>query len=283
MDFLLGLVGFPLVHSLSPKLHEAALSATGLEGNYCLYPVPPGDPQALADLIGCLRTRELQGLNVTIPYKQVVIPYLDELTLSARAIGAVNTMYLENGRLIGHNTDAPGFQADLAKFLGGKFSGKEALVLGAGGAARAVVYSLLADGWIVNLAVRPADIGQAGELISAFTRQPGYGFIRSTLLEAGELSQLKGGLELIVNTTPVGMYPETECSPWPADLPFPQAAVVYDLVYNPRQTRLVSEARQAGLRATSGLGMLVEQAALSFTCWTGLDVPREVMVKAAEA
>ena len=103
------------------------------------------------------------------------------------------------------------------------------------------------------------------------------------LLEAGDLGRLGNGIELIVNATPIGMFPETDFSPWPDGLPFPDGAAVYDLVYNPRQTRLVRDAQAAGLRATTGLGMLVEQAALSFACWTGQDVPREVMFAAVEA
>lgn len=283
MDYILGLTGFPLGHSLSPKLHSAALHATGLEGEYCLFSVSPDDPQALSELTGRLRTGKLHGLNVTIPYKQAVIPLLDELTLSAQVIGAVNTLYLKDGRLIGHNTDAPGFLADLAKFLTNGISEKKALVLGAGGAARAVVYALLMDDWNVTLAVRRADVGLAGALIESFKRQAGAGSMCSVLLEAGYLSRLENGMRLIVNATPIGMFPETEISPWPVDLPFPHEVAVYDVIYNPRQTRLVRDARCAGLRASTGLGMLVEQAALSFACWTGRDAPRDVMFSAVEA
>ena len=279
----LGLIGYPLSHSLSPKLHGAAFKALGLDGEYQLYPVAPDDSEGLAKLAGRVRKGELHGLNVTIPHKQTVVLLLDELTPSAQAIGAVNTLYLKNERLIGHNTDAPGFLADLATFLTNGVIEKKALVLGAGGAARAVVYALLTDGWNVTLAVRRADVGQAEALIESFKRQAGAGSMRSVLLEAGDLSQLGSGMRLVVNATPNGMSPETEISPWPVGLPFPHEAAVYDLVYNPRQTRLVQEARTAGLRATTGLGMLVEQAALSFACWTGRDVPREVMFAAAEA
>ncbi len=228
-------------------------------------------------------TAKLHGLNVTIPHKQAIIPFLDELTPSALAIGAVNTLFCKDGKLIGHNTDAPGFLADLTKFLKNTNAEKEALIMGAGGAARAVVYALLADGWNVTLAVRRADVDQAGALIESFKQQAGAGCMRSTLLEPGDLNLHRKGIRLIVNATPIGMSPETESSPWPVGLPLPQGAAVYDLVYNPRQTRLVREAQAAGLQATTGLGMLVEQAALSFACWTGREVPREVMFAAAEA
>jgi shikimate dehydrogenase len=290
MVYKLGLTGFPLGHSLSPILHSAALNAAGLEGDYCLFPISPDNPQALAELIGRLRAGELNGLNITIPHKQTIISLLDQLTPSAQAIGAVNTIYIENGILIGHNTDAPGFLADLAKFLAinvpdpqNADTGKKVVVLGVGGAARAVVHALLSDGWNVTLAVRRADVKQAGLLIESFKQQAGDGSMHCVLLEADDLSRLGSGMWLIVNATPLGMFPETEISPWPIGAPFPLRAMVYDVIYNPRQTRLVQDAQAAGLRATTGLGMLVEQAALSFACWTGQDVPRNVMFAAVEA
>jgi len=279
----LGLIGYPLSHSLSPKLHEAAFSALSMQGDYRLYPVAPGEIGRLTEMASALRNGEVHGLNVTIPHKQTIMSLLDELTPSAKAIGAVNTLYLRYSKLIGHNTDAPGFLADLAKFLRNSASGKKALVLGAGGAARAVVYALLNDGWLVTLAVRRTDLAQARILMESFEPLAGARLLNLVLLEAGDLGRLGSGIQLIVNATPVGMVPETDFSPWPGRLPFPDGAAVYDLVYNPRQTRLVRDAQAAGLRATTGLGMLVEQAALSFACWTGREVPREVLYGAVEA
>jgi shikimate dehydrogenase len=279
----LGLIGYPLSHSLSPKLHEAAFAALAIHGEYLLYLIAPGAIGELAELARHMHDGEIDGLNVTIPHKQAIIPLLDILTPSAEAIGAVNTLYLNNGKLIGHNTDAPGFLADQARFLRNSVIEKKALVLGAGGAARAVVYALLKDGWKVTLAVRRADLKQARVLIEALEPQTGSSSMDLVLLEAGDLERLGSRIQLIVNATPIGMFPETDISPWPNGLPFPKEAAVYDLVYNPRQTRLVKEAQAAGLRATTGLGMLVEQAALSFACWTGRDVPREVLYAAMEA
>jgi shikimate dehydrogenase len=241
----------------------------GLEGEYNLYPIAPDDPVGLPQLLGRVRSGELQGLNVTIPHKQMVIPFLDELSPSARAIGAVNTIYKKDGTLIGHNTDAPGFAADLQRSLGVDVNvGFGALVLGAGGAARAVVYALLTGGWDVTLAVRAADTGMAEALIHSFKRVSADRKLRFVLLEAGALSPLLNDFELLVNTTPLGMYPDVSVSPWPDGLSFPQAAI-YDVVYNPRVTALVRHARAVGLRAETGLGMLVSQAALSFETWTG--------------
>ena len=263
----LGLTGYPLGHSLSPKLHAAAFRSVGLDGEYKLYPVSPDEPAGLAGLLGRVRSGELLGLNVTIPHKQTVIPLLDELSPSAQGIGAVNTVYLKGDKLIGHNTDAPGFTVDLKRSLGLQAAGR-ALVLGAGGAARAVVYALLTSGWDVTLAVRHADVEMAQALITSFERQAANGSPRSVLLETGSLRPLLNGIQLVVNTTPVGMSPAIDASPWPEKLEFPQAAV-YDVVYNPRETLFVRQARAAGLRAETGLGMLVSQAALSFETWTG--------------
>lgn len=278
----LGLIGYPLSHSLSPLLHAAALKSCGLEGEYKLYPVALDDLAGLENLAEQVRLGSIDGLNVTIPYKQSILHLVDDLTSSASCIGAVNTLFRRANRLIGDNTDGPGFQTDLKRFLNDSYYVKNALVLGAGGVARAVVFGLLSNGWKVTLAVRKADIEQADEVIRTFSKFEEETKIRIVLLEAEDLSLLAEPLGIIVNATPIGMYPETENSPWPVRVPFPAQTAVYDVVYNPRQTRLVSEARSAGLRATTGLGMLVEQAALSFACWTGQTVSREVLLAAVE-
>jgi len=279
----LGLIGFPLSHSLSPRLHTAAFKALGLDGEYKLYPVPPDDRDSLVGLSRRVRSGELLGLNITIPHKQTIIPMMDELTPTAQAIGAVNTIYAKDGKLIGHNTDAPGFLSDLYRSYPQTFVEKNALVMGAGGAARAVVYALLADGWKVTLAVRRTDVEQAGALIESMCPVAGDESLRSVLMEADTLSPLVAGIRLIVNATPLGMSPKVDDCPWPEDLSFPRVATIYDLVYNPRETLLLRRARAAGLCAASGIGMLVEQAALSFACWTEREAPREVMFGAVEA
>jgi len=280
----LGLIGYPLGHSLSPKLHNAALRACGLVGDYSLFPIQPDDKQSLKNLLARVCSGELTGLNVTIPHKQYVIPFLDQLTETAEAIGAVNTIYLRRNKLIGDNTDAPGFLADLKKFLA-KFSSavsgdgiglreQKALVLGAGGSARAVVYAVRKDGWNVILAARRME--QAKQFLDLF---PNYQLqITDFTFSSIELSNVT----LVVNTTPVGMNPNTDQSPWPENYPFPQEAAVYDLVYNPGETRFVKEARIQGLSAITGLGMLMEQAALAFELWTGKQVSREIMSSAME-
>lgn len=280
----LGLIGYPLGHSLSPKLHNAALHYCDLQGKYSLLPIEPDDQQGLKDVLSCIRSHEITGLNVTIPHKQNVIQFLDELTPTANSIGAVNTIYLRNDTLIGDNTDAPGFLADLKIFLAKSHppvweeaSGvtRKALILGSGGSARAVVYALLMGGWDVAIAARR--IEQAQQLVDLFSKYQLQ--IADFTLTDIELSNIT----LIVNTTPVGMSPNTDQSPWPENCPFPPHAAIYDLVYNPYETKFVKEARAQGLSAITGQGMLIEQAALAFELWTGKQVSREIMLSAIEA
>ena len=275
----LGLIGYPLGHSLSPEIHRAAFKACDLEGNYSLFPIPTDNPEGLKDVLARVRDGEINGLNITIPHKENVFPLLDGLAPTGRAIGAVNTIFMKNGLLMGDNTDAPGFLADLNRFLEDKqlsiTKKKSALVLGAGGSARAVVYALAQDGWDIAIAARRFE--KAQELIKQIS-DPGS---RIKPVDLTSLNSLAPAL--IVNTTPVGMSPDVNASPWLADLPLPSTAAIYDLVYNPRKTELVKNALASGLSATTGLGMLVEQAALSFETWTGLNVPQEPIFVALEA
>ncbi|GAP08023.1 shikimate dehydrogenase [Anaerolinea thermolimosa] len=277
------LTGWPLGHSLSPVLHQAALAALGLKGEYRLMPVPPADSTALAALLQQVRNGQLQGLNVTIPHKQAVLPLLDELSPTARAIGAVNTLWMREGRLVGENTDAPGFLADLYARLGDHLADKArercAWLLGAGGSARAVAFALASEGWRVVIAARRLEQAEALAL------SLGYWLKAEQFIPLSLAALPEGGVphpQLIINATPLGMTPQVETSPWPEGLAFPSGACVYDLVYNPPETRLVREARRAGLEAVTGLGMLVEQAALALEKWTGLPVPREAMFRAVE-
>jgi shikimate dehydrogenase len=274
--FQLGLIGYPIGHSLSPKIHTAALQACGLQGDYSLFPVQPDDKQGLKDLLARVRAGELHGLNVTIPHKQNVIDFLDELTPTAQAIGAVNTIYMRENKLIGDNTDASGFIADLNQFLSKSQSSIKnrnlAIVLGAGGSARSVVYALLNDGWHVTITTRRLE--QAQQLAASFSDS----YIHVIPLEDIRLSTF----DLLVNTTPIGMTPNVDQSPLPEKMILPSNVFIYDLVYNPRETKLVRDARARGLNATAGLGMLIEQAALGFELWTGYKMPSEIFRSAAE-
>lgn len=266
----LGLIGFPVSHSLSPKIQNAALKACGLDGEYSLYPIAPDDMQALKSLLDRVRSGEMTGLNVTIPHKQNVIQFMDELTSTAKAVGALNVIYMRENRLIGDNTDAAGFLADLKKFLTTEpqsLGDLNALVLGAGGSARSVVYALCNDGWNVTVAARR--IEQTQQLASSFTQYA----IRIT--SVADLRLLT--FDLIVNTIPLGMTPNVDQSPLPENVTLAPHTKIYDLVYNPRETKLVKDARAQGLSATTGIGMLIEQAALGFELWTGIKPPKDIL------
>ena len=284
----LGLIGWPVAHSHSPEIHHAAMREFNIRGDYRLYPVKPlPEGQAvLTDLISKIRQGKLHGVNITIPHKQAIGSFLDGLTDTALKIGAVNTIVPRQGSLIGENTDAGGFLADLKRVFSWEniMDGDEkwvvnphALVLGAGGAARAVVYALFSAGWSVTVAARR--IEQAEILKSSFHGIESRGSLSALKLAASELSSLISEITLVVNATPVGMSPDRDRSPWPDNLPLSTSAAVYDLVYNPVETHFMRTAREAGQMAANGMGMLVEQAALAFECWTGLAPSRELLLR----
>jgi shikimate dehydrogenase len=277
--FRLGLIGWPLKHSLSPVIHQAALELHGLDGDYRCFPVEPlpGGAGTLEELLKLMRRGKLHGLNVTVPHKETVINRLDHLTTTADRIGAVNTILLEGTKLIGDNTDQKGFLLDMERRLAPEIG--NAIVLGAGGAARAVVLGLIENGWKVWVAARR--ISQA-EALAKGLRFSGEVPVVPLSLDSKSLMDVGPKANLIVNATTAGMSPDDEVSPWPGEAPLPEGACLYDLVYTPHDTRLSRSARAAGLRAVTGLGMLIEQAALAFELWTGRSAPREVMYKEAE-
>ncbi len=269
---LLGLVGWPVSHSFSPAMHNAAAAALGLNVVYIPLPVHPDD---LRTAVPALPALGFGGVNVTVPHKQAVIPLLDELDEAAAAMGAVNTIVVERGletgdrRLVGFNTDGAGFLADLTE-LGVVVTGRNCLILGAGGSARAVAHALAQAGATGRiLARRPSQAQQIiADLELPFTAHP---------LADLETVAAQSTAPLIINATPLGMTPNPDASPWPDGLPIPPGAFIYDLVYNPRQTKLMQQARAAGRRAANGLGMLVHQGALAFELWTSVNPDTAVM------
>jgi shikimate dehydrogenase len=271
----LGLLGWPVSHSLSPSIHNSALQAVGIEGEYRLFPIDPLNPSQFSLLLEKLRNNELTGLNVTIPHKQSIINYLDEITPSARIIGAVNTIYSIDRRLIGDNTDAPGFIIDLEKKMGIGYLPGKAIVLGAGGSARAVVWALSEKKWQVTVASRNPE--QSEKLAFYFNSINKAFNIIWCKMDLESMATMMEEVTLIVNTTPVGMSPTIEMTPWPEGLSFPIDAFGYDLIYNPSETLFLKNAKNSGLRTANGLGMLIEQAALAFEIWTGVTAPRNIM------
>ncbi|MEB3328873.1 MAG: shikimate dehydrogenase [Candidatus Sericytochromatia bacterium] len=269
---LYGVIGHPLIHSLSPRLHAAALSACGLPGHYVALPVAPS---LLADGLAGLRAFGVAGVNVTIPHKVAVVPLLDGLTELAARVGAVNTLFWEAGRLVGDNTDVGGFLAALPPETPVK---GEVLLLGAGGAARAVALAVAARGTEALHVVARAEQG-ASELRAQLV--PAVAGEAVSLADTPALVERAPRCCLVVNATPVGSHGEG--SPLPAEVleALPAEAVVVDLVYRPGDTPLVRRARRRGLVAVDGREMLVRQAALAFERWTGVTPPLGPMREAA--
>lgn len=273
---LFGLIGWPVGHSLSPAMHNAAAEALGLNWTYVPRAV---SPERLPDALRGLAALGFRGVNVTVPHKQAVIPHLHSIFPATRDTGAVNTIVINDGQLTGFNTDWSGFLADLESHRLALF-GRDCLVLGAGGAARSVVYALLRRGARVTVLSRRPE--QARRLASEFGAVFPDATVTPGLME--EIATTSAHLDepIIINTTPLGMAGENAgLSPWP-DEPLPRGAFVYDLVYNPARTRLMEQAEAEGRRAVNGLGMLVRQAAEAFEVMTGRRPDMEVMRRAAE-
>lgn len=270
-----GLIGDPVVHSVSPAMQNAAFHTSGLDFVYLSFRVKPGD---LKKSIEGMRAMNIHGLNVTMPHKVSVTEYLDELDTLAEKIGAVNTIVNHDGKLKGYNTDAAG-SIHALKANGIKTEGKRVVLLGAGGAARAIAFALADSKAKVTILNRKKELNWAIELAARVGRA--YQIELPVLeLNKKNLEKVLAGADILVNATSVGMSPFTDGSPTAADL-LPPGLAVFDIVYNPVETMLLKEAKQAGAHIISGLDMLVGQGAVSFELWTGEKAPVEIMKKAA--
>lgn len=278
---IVGLIGWPTGHSVSPAMHNAAFDALGLDWRYVPLPVNTEPSTRIGEAVAGIRALGLRGANVTVPHKQAVMPHLDHLSAAAQVIGAVNTIIVQaDGCLLGDNTDAPGFIADL-RDNGVTPQDKRALVLGAGGSARAVVYGLATAG-ASSLTIANRTLDRATELISTLQPRVPNCPLRACALP-DDLPAIASESELIVNCTSLGMTPKVEGLPWLAELPFRSDQAIYDLVYNPRQTRLLAQAQRDGAHAVGGIGMLIWQGAIAFERWTGITPPVDVMRQAIGA
>ncbi|WP_127579754.1 shikimate dehydrogenase [Paenibacillus koleovorans] len=268
-----GLFGDPVKHSKSPLMHNRAFRELGLNAAYAAFHVDPGRLKAAVEGI---RAMGFRGVNVTIPHKVEVMDYLDEIDEHALAIGAVNTIVNEDGRLIGYNTDGIGYVRSLREEAGLSVQGKRVLMLGAGGAARGVAYALAREGaetmWIAN---RTADKAvQLADSLGSLTDTRAIGY--------DDLAAIRGDVDLIVHNTSVGMHPNVDevliDTSW-----FHEGLTVSDLVYNPLETRLLREAKARGAHAHDGLGMFIYQGVYAFEYWTGRQAPVAVMREVVEA
>jgi shikimate dehydrogenase len=270
------LLGHPVEHSLSPRIHNTAFEAQGVNAVYVATPVRP---DALRAAVDGLEALGLLGANVTVPHKEAVRPLLDDVSGRAAAVGAVNTIVRTDAGLRGDNTDVEGFRAPLADRLGAAaLEGTEMVVFGAGGAARAVAYALLdryAPARLTLVARRPEQAEALAADLAGYDPQDALRV--STFDAAGPAVR---AARLLVNATPLGMAPETDGTPWPDDTDFAPDHVAYDLVYTPEETRFLREAAARGATTIGGLDMLVGQAAAAYEQWTGRTMPTEAVYEA---
>lgn len=272
---VVGVLGYPVAHSASPPMHNAAFRALGLPWVYVPFAVAPDD---IGAALAGVRALGLAGVNVTVPLKELVLPYLDQASARAQAIGSVNTVVNHNGRLIGDSTDGPGFLRALHELGAGDLQNETVVVLGAGGSARAVVHSLVAEAG-ANVVVANRSRERADDLAARFAP---LGSVRAAPLTEEALREALRGARVLVNTTSIGMQhskSEGALPPVPPDALTPDL-FVSDLVYNPAETPLLALARQRGCRIQNGVEMLVQQGAIAFQQWTGMVAPLDVMRRA---
>lgn len=281
MSKRLGIIGYPLGHSMSPVMFRAAFEEYGLDMTYDAWEVAP---EMLGDFLEGVKGSEggILGFNATVPHKEAVMAAMDEVSEEARRAGAVNTVVNDDGRLIGYNTDGTGFVRALREEAGFAFDGRRVLIIGAGGAARGVVMALSGEG-VADFVIANRTRERAARLAGDLTRHFGDG-VRAIPLESEEFKRSVQSSDLIVQCTTMGMLhsPAAETSPLAA-ADISAEAVVYDLVYNPPETPLMREAVRAGARVYGGLSMLVYQGAVGFETWMGRPAPVAAMFEAAQA
>jgi len=279
---LIALLGDPVSHSLSPAMHNAAFDQYGLDFAYVPLRAPA---EGLKTAIEALRVFNFRGANVTLPHKTAVIPYLDQLTESARLIGAVNTILNENGRLTGTTTDPEGFLEGYRE-RGHSFIGQSVAILGNGGSARTIAYALLMQDRPKRVILAARDRAKSEKLAAEIADRLGLGqggaLPAPETVALADYASVRDGIDVVVNTTPIGMHPGVEASPLrPEDLVPGQ--VVYDIVYAPERTRLIRDAEARGLGTVGGLGMLVHQGRAAFEIWTGIRPDAKAYYAAARA
>lgn len=267
---LYGLVGFSIKHSLSPYMHNAAFSKLKIKAKYELFEL---QAEQLEDFLNNLEKNNIRGFNVTIPYKEKVLPYLDIKSPGVREIGAVNTVVVKDGKLKGFNTDFAGFSRHLKEL---KVKPKKVAIIGAGGAAKAVCFAL-GKSKVEEICIYDINAFKSLSLVSHFKDM----FSETKFLAVARIEEFNlGNKDLLVNASPVGMRPDDSCLI--EDEMFHKNLFVYDLIYNPAETKLLAKAKKAGIRFSNGLGMLLYQGVLSFEHFTGKKAPVEIMRAALE-
>lgn len=266
MGEIYGVIGNPIGHSMSPAMHNGAFRALDMDCYYNGFQVKGEDLEAT---IAGMRVLQIKGFNVTTPHKVAVMAYLDEIDDVAKQIGAVNTVVNCNGKLIGYNTDGYGYIQSLEEEMNLTVEGKRVLLLGAGGACRAIYFSLLTKG-VAQVDIANRTIEKAQDIVGNHPINRVYG------LEA--VTAQLSNYDVIIHTTTVGMYPHVDQTPLSL-IGIKKGAIVSDIIYNPLKTMFLQEAEQLGARIHNGLGMFVYQGALAFEKWTGTFPPTDRMKK----
>lgn len=272
-----GIFGYPISHSLSPFFQNEAFKALGINGVYLPFEVKPDALQGAAAALRCLG---IKGVNITIPHKQAIIPFLDSVEGDAALTGTVNTVLHREGKLIGYSTDGEGFLLSLRLEAGVDPRGKHVVILGAGGAARAVAFRLVQEGvealYLVNRNKERARTLQEDLQTRLGFKAACCGF------SDPEINEAAANADLVINATALGMYPAAgECPPFPLDM-CPAGCLICDLVYRPRETLWLKKAGERGLPVLGGLGMLIYQGMLSCKIWTGRMPPEEPLRAAVQ-
>ncbi len=271
-----GLIGYPVAQSLSPRMHQAAFDALDIEASYALWETQSA---RLAERIASLRSPDVLGANVTIPYKEDVLPLVDECDLLAARIGAVNTIVNRNGRLVGYNTDAPGFIRALNEYAAFDCRGKKVVILGTGGAARAAAVALLENGIdeLILLGRNEERLSNILHHLRALTAMMhGKTRVQGVFFGSPEADGLLSNAELVVNATPLGLKGHDTTLLLDSNM-LPATSLVMDMIFNPPLTPLLRAARAQGCQVLNGLSMLLYQGVLAFELWTGRPAPIEVM------
>ena len=276
MRFEIKLLGYPLEHSISPIFQQVALDYCGIEADYVACPVIES---GLSNEVQKIRANRCLGANVTIPYKEKIIPMLDKIDSTASKLGAVNTIVKQEGQLVGYNTDLYGFTKGLMDHGGFNPSGKNALIFGAGGAARAAAFGLV-NQKVSNLTIVNRNFERAESLANELMNHGFTCFAKS--LDNENIQHIIHRADLIVNSTPIGMdkHSQQGMSILGSNI-LAKSNYVYDLVYSPAQTQLIEQANEVGARSLGGLPMLIYQGAFAFTMWTSLEAPVELMFEVA--
>ena len=265
---LAAVVANPIKHSISPFIHNSAFEATNTNGVYLAWEV---DAAELAETVANIRRYQMFGINLSMPYKEQVISYLDQLSEEARLIGAVNTVVNREGTLIGYNTDGKGFFKSLPSF---KISGKRMVLLGAGGAAKAILAQAILDGVSqVSVFVRSASIEKTRPYLEKIQNATGFRVDLFALEDVQDLQDSITQADLLVNATSVGM--DGSSQPIPTSIVLPEKLMVADVIYQPFETPFLKWARNQGNQSINGLGMLLYQAAEAFELWTGKEMPTD--------